>query len=211
MFCEITVKHRSAVDANGLTSVIKGSFSNPIELADAYARSAIYKRHAPTSSICAFELAGSCFVILRKVSVDESQYHLEGNAPTVSVRTLLEEAQTFSRQLITQLRDKATGSQFKCDKLAARLFEDNGNETGLMGEPVTIGSVFREKFAWKEIAPALITFVTAILLFWQGLDDKPVRAAVYSLGVVVFFMLANAVAQYGWAGGKITWKLSELI
>jgi hypothetical protein len=148
-------------------------------------------------------------VILRKVSIDESQYHLEGIAPTVSVRTLLEEVQTFSRQLTTQLRDKALGSQYKSDRMTARLFEDNGNETGLMGEPETIGSTFREKFAWKEVAPAFITFVTAVLLFWRGLDDKPVKAAVYSFGVVVFFTLASAVADYWWGSGKIIWKLSR--
>jgi hypothetical protein len=62
--------------------------------------------------------------------------------------------------------------------LTVKLFEDNAKEAGLVGVPVTIASVVREKFAWNEIAPAVTTFVIAALLFWQGLDNRPLLAAV---------------------------------
>ena len=52
--------------------------------------------------------------------------------------------------------------------LTVKLFEDNAKETGLVGVPLTIASVVREKFAWKEIATAVTTFVIAAPLFWQG-------------------------------------------
>ncbi len=208
MFCEITVVHRREIGGEVLKSSLLQLFGNPIALPVAYDRSALYRIKPPASSICAFESSANCFVILRKVTnVHSSIYHLEGNGPSVTVPTMLQAVQEFSGELMAQLRRNNLGTGYKVRRLTARLFEDNGNETGLMGNPVTISSVFKEKFAWKEIATPLITFVTAALLFWRGLDNKPLAAAGYSLGVVVLFTLVDAFVEYWSRGDKIEWKL----
>ena len=97
---------------------------------------------------------------------------------------------------MTQLRRNTVGTAYKARRLTAKLFEDNGNETGLVGNPVTLPSVFKDKFAWKEIATPLITFATAALLFWRGLDTEPLAAAGYSLGIVAVFTLVDTIVEY---------------
>src|SRR5271156_1106965 len=110
MYCEIIVKHSRQIDAGALEAAIRAPFGNAVLILDAYRRSAIYKglvpplapHHAPPPppSLFAFETGLNCFVIVRKVNVVLSTYHLEGNTPVVSVETLLQAAQEFSGQLM---------------------------------------------------------------------------------------------------------------
>jgi hypothetical protein len=112
-------------------------------------------------------------VILRKVSnVCFSTYHLEGGDSTVTVDTMLHAVQEFAEQLTAVLR------RFDCRvrRLTVQLFEDNGRETGMYGRPVTLASVFKQKFAWREIAPAVTGFVTALLLISLGLGAEQKQA-----------------------------------
>jgi hypothetical protein len=208
MYCEITVEHRQQIRVADLSRMME-SFENPIELSSAYNRSEFYRGSPPASSICAFESGPNCFVILRKVTdIRFSIYHLEGNGPRVTVPTMLEAVQAFAGELMAQLHLKTVASAYKPRSLTVKLFEDNGKETGLVGTQTNIWSVFKEKFALKEIVPSLVTFVTATLLLWRGLDNKPLLAAIYSLAVVVFFKLVETLVAHLSKRGKIEWKLS---
>jgi drug/metabolite transporter (DMT)-like permease len=91
--------------------------------------------------------------------------------------------------------------------LSVRLFEDNGRETGVEGELVTLGAIFKGKFAWKEIAPAVITFFTALFLFWRGLSDQSVKAAVASLLIVLVFTLVAVIAEKLHGRNRMNFKL----
>ena len=165
MYCEIRAEHRKPVKAEGLKAAVQELFRNELQLEKAYQKSALYSIEPPSSSVCAFELVGNCFVILRKVGlVRFSTYHVEGDGRSVSVDTMLQAVQEFSGQL---LRELGRDSQFKLRNLTAQLFEDNGRETRLEGRIVTLSSMFKEKFAWRELAPAVIAFATALLLIWQ--------------------------------------------
>jgi hypothetical protein len=145
MYCEIVVEHRKQIDANRLRLAVLQLFGNQLPLDEAYNRSAIYRVAAPRSSLCAFEVARNCFVILRKVSdIRLSTFHLEGSGPNVTVNTMLQEVQEFSNRLLSQLgRGGNTGSSYKVRNLSVRLFEDNGRETGVEGELVTLGAIFK--------------------------------------------------------------------
>ena len=196
MYCEITVTHGKEIDQGLLKPFIVEAFKNPLDLKCAYARSAIYKNKTPASSVCALELESDCFVIFRKVAgIRSSMFHLEGNHSQVPVTTLLQAVQKFSRELITQLRSSKIGRAYKPRELTVKIFEDNGKDTGVAGNQVTIVSVFREKFGWKEVAAPTITFATALVLLWIGLDSKPLAVAGYTLGGVAFFMLADTLAE----------------
>ena len=210
MYCEITILHRGPIDEKLLAPSIVDVFKNPLDLAVAYARSAIYKNMNPAPlSLCAFQLESECFVIFRKVAtVRYSMFHVEGNHPQVPVTTLLQAVQKFSRELMSQLRNSKLGRAYRPRELNVKLFEDNGKETGVVGEQVTMGSIIRAKFAWKEISPPLITFMTAVVLLWTRLDSRPLPVAVYTLGVVAFFIMADTVAECWWRAGKIEWKSS---
>jgi hypothetical protein len=209
MYCEIVVEHRKQIDANRLRLAVLQLFGNQLPLDEAYNRSAIYRVAAPRSSLCAFEVARNCFVILRKVSdIRLSTFHLEGSGPNVTVNTMLQEVQEFSNRLLSQLgRGGNTGSSYKVRNLSVRLFEDNGRETGVEGELVTLGAIFKGKFAWKEIAPAVITFFTALFLFWRGLSDQSVKAAVASLLIVLVFTLVAVIAEKLHGRNRMNFKL----
>ncbi len=210
MYCEITIRHRRPIKPDDLKSAIQQSFGNGIPLNQAYARSAIYGVMPPPASIFAFDLARNCFVILRKVSnVRFSTYHLEGTDRTVSVDTMLHAVQEFSEQITAELRGKTLGSDCRVRSLTVQLFEDNGRETGMEGKPVTLGSVFKEKFAWREIAPAVTAFATALLLIWRGLNKEPKQAVFYSLLIVLVFALGDTVAGYWWGRDSMKWSLRQ--
>jgi hypothetical protein len=136
MYCEITVEHRQQINANGLRSLVTKSFGDPIALNVAYERSAIYHGRSDTRSICAIGSGSTCFVIVRKITmVRLSMYHLEGNDPRVPVPTLLQAVEDFSKELTTQLRRNTIGPAYQPRSLRVQLVEDNGKETGLIGEP----------------------------------------------------------------------------
>jgi len=121
---------------------------------------------------------------------------------------MLQEVQEFSNRLLSQLgRGGNTGSSYKVRNLSVRLFEDNGRETGVEGELVTLSAIFKGKFAWKEIAPAVITFFTALFLFWRGLSDQSVKAAVASLLIVLVFTLVAVIAEKLHGRNRMNFKL----
>jgi hypothetical protein len=209
MYSEITVEHREQVAEDVLKTLIAESFKNAIELAEAYSRSEVYQERTPPSSICAFESGPNCFVILRKVTdVRFSIYHFEGNDPTVTLPTMLEAVQEFVGEFMAQLSRKTRDPAYHPRKVTLRLFEDNANETGLVGTRANFWSVFKERFALKELLPPIATFVTAALLLWRGLNNTPLWAAIYSFVVVVFFKLVETLAAHFSKRGRIEWKLS---
>jgi hypothetical protein len=77
-------------------------------------------------------------------------YHLEGNDPRVPVPTLLQAVEDFSKELTTQLRRNTIGPAYQPRSLRVQLVEDNGKETGLIGEPQTIGTVLRESLRGRN-------------------------------------------------------------
>jgi hypothetical protein len=117
MYCEINVTHGKRIDAGKLEGAIRGPFGNDVLVLDAYRKSAIYKELVPPlappqappppPSLFAFETVLNCFVIVRRVNVLLSTYHLEGNTSGVSAETLLQAAQEFSNQLMSVLEDAA--------------------------------------------------------------------------------------------------------
>jgi hypothetical protein len=219
MYCEIIVKHRKRIDAAGLTGAIQAPFGNPVSVVDAYRRNAIYRglvpplaplgAPPPPPSLFAFDTVLNCFVVVRKVNVLLSTYHLEGNSSVVSVETLLQAAREFSSQLMRVLGDTPQGSAYGVRSLTVVLFEDNGRETGMQGELVTLGSVFGEEFSWKELKSSVIPFATALLLIWRGLKQEPIRASIYSLVIGIAFTLTQVGVRYWRGRGKIKWKLGQ--
>jgi hypothetical protein len=216
MYCEIIVKHRKRIDAGKLEGAIRVPFGNNILILDAYRKSAIYKGlvpplappHAPPPppSLFAFETVLNCFVIVRRVNVLLSTYHLEGNTSGVSAETLLQAAQEFSSQLMSVLQDT---SPCRARSLTVLLLEDNGRETGMQGELVTLPSVLREELSWKELKSSVIPFATAALLIWLGLKQEPIKASIYSFAIAVVFTLTQAAVRYWQGRGKIKWKLRQ--
>jgi hypothetical protein len=208
MYSEITVEHRETIGEEALKALIVESFKNSIDLGEAYDRTEVYQRRKPVS-ICAFESGPNCFVILRKVTdIRFSIYHFEGNHPTVTLPTMLEGVQEFVGELTALLNGKTVGPAYHPRKVTLRLFEDNANETGLVGTRANFWSVFKEKFALKELVPPVATFVTAALLLWRGLDKKPLTAALYSLLVVVFFKLVETLSSHFSKRARVEWKFS---
>jgi hypothetical protein len=206
MYCELSVKHGKTIDAASLEHAIRAPFDNDLPLAAAYGRSAIYGRVPPAHSLFAFETVQNCFVIVRKVNVRFSTYHLEGNSPAISVETMLTAAQEFATQLISVLDTSAC----KAKTLTVQLFEDNGRETGMEGKMITWSSVFLDKFSWKELKSSVISFVTSALLIWRGLKQEPLRASIYSLLIVIVFTLGDAIFSGSAVRGKINWKLRQI-
>jgi hypothetical protein len=205
MYCEIVAKHGNSITAAQLEGAIRAQFGNDVPLATAYGRSAIYKSFPPTSSLFAFEIMLNCFVIVRRVNVRFSTFHLEGNTAAVSVETMLQAAQDFSHELVSVLKT----SNYKATSLTVQLFEDNGRESGMQGKLVSWGSVFREKFSFKELKSAILPFITAVLLIWLKLNQAPLKSSVYAFVIVLVFTLADAIAG-GWTSrGKIVWKLRQ--
>jgi len=205
MYCEIVAKHGNTITANQLETAIRKPFGNDVPLATAYGRSAIYKSYPPPNSLFAFETMRNCFVIVRSVNVHFSTFHLEGNTTVIPVETMLQAAQEFCDALMLVLKT----SNLKAKSLTVQLFEDNGRESGMQGKRIGWVSVFKEKFSWKELKSAIIPFVTAVLLIWRGLEQKPLKSFIYGLLIVLAFTLADAIAG-GWAArGKIAWKLRQ--
>jgi hypothetical protein len=123
MYCEITVRHAKQIEAAGLESAIRAPFNNDISIPTAYARSSIYCAVAPPPvSLFAFDTVSNCFVIVRKVNVRSSTYHLEGNAPVVSVETMLQAAEEFSGQLMSVLGGTGFRSPYRPRSLGVQLF-----------------------------------------------------------------------------------------
>jgi hypothetical protein len=216
MYCEIIVKHGKRIDAGKLEGTVRVPFGNDVPILEAYRRSAIYKglvpplapplAPPPPPSLFAFETVLNCFVIVRRVNVLLSTYHLEGNTSGVSAETLLQAAQEFSSQLMIVLEDTVT---CRPRTLTVQLFEDNGRETGMRGELVTMSSVFLEEFSWKELKSSVIPVVTAVLLIWLGLKQEPIKASLYSLLIALVFTLTQAGVRYWQGRGKIKWKLRQ--
>lgn len=205
MYCEIVAKHRNTITAQQLEASIRKPFGNDVPLATAYSRSAIYKSFPTTNSLFAFETMLNCFVIVRKVNVHFSTFHVEGNTAAVSVETMLQAAQEFSHELMEVL--KATN--LKAKSLTVQLFEDNGRESGMQGKLVSWVAIFKEKFSWKELKSTIISFVTAVLLIWRGLEQKPLKSFSYALLIVLVFTFADAIVG-GWtARDKIVWRLRQ--
>jgi len=147
-------------------------------------------------------------VIVRKVNVLLSTYHLEGNTSVITVETLLQAAQEFSGQIIKVLQDTQE-SAYRPRTLTVVLFEDNGRETGMQGELITLSSVLAQEFAWKDLKSIVIPFITAGLLIWLGLKQEPLKASIYSLAIALAFTLTQVVVGYWRGGGKIRWKLRQ--
>jgi hypothetical protein len=205
MYCEIMIQHRRAILPDQLRAEIQHSFGNVISLDQAYARSALYQLRPPSASIFAFDLARDCFVILRKVSNIRSTFHLEGSDLTVSVDTMLHAVQEFATELTNVLKR----SDCRVRNLTVQLFEDNGRETGMEGRRATLSSIFRQKFAYREIAPAVMAFVAGLLVLWLGLGAGRWQAVFVSLLVVLAFTLGDAFAGYFWGDGRINWRLGR--
>jgi hypothetical protein len=216
MYCEIIVKHRRRIDAGKIEGAIRAPFGNDIPVLDAYRKSAIYKGSVaplappqappPPHSLFAFETVLNCFVIVRKVNVLLSTYHLEGNTSGVSAETLLQAAQEFSSQLRSVLQDQPS---CRARKLTVLLLEDNGRETGMQGELVTLAAVFGEEFTWKELKSSVIPFATALLLIWLGLQQGPKKASIYSFTIALVFTITQIGVRYWQGRGKIKWKLRQ--
>ena len=205
MYCEIMIQHRRPISPQQFTAAIRHSFGNVISLDQAYAKSALYRSRTPSASILAFDLARNCFVILRKVSNVRSTFHLEGSDGTVGVDSMLDAVQEFADEIAAIFRRPDYRGRY----LTVRLFEDNGRETGIEGKRATLASVFKQKFAWRETAPAVTAFVTGLLLLWLGLGTEKRPAIFVSFMVVLVFTLGDAFAGYARDGGTIRWKLGR--
>jgi hypothetical protein len=218
MYCEIFVKHRKRVDAAGLERAIRVPFDNDVTVAVAYGRSAIYQRLVPPlapagappppPSLFAFETVQNCFVIVRKVNVLLSTYHLEGNTSAVPVETLLQAVQEFSGHLMGVL-EEAQAPAYRARTLTVVLFEDNGRETGMQGELITLSSVFGQEFSWKDLKSIVIPFITAGLLIWLGLKQERIKVSIYTLVIALAFTLSQVAVGYWRGHGKIKWKLRQ--
>jgi hypothetical protein len=209
MYCEVVVKHRSVITEAGLQTALQGRLGADIALAAAYGMSSLYRLFPPAHSLYAFETVRGCFVIVDRVNYRFSTYHIEGNTPTVSVQTLLAAVQDFAGLLLSALGTAPATSSDKGHSLAVQLFEDNGRETGVEGNLVTLSSVLRERFAWSALRSSVIAFATGLLLIWRGLKQEPVKAMVYSFAIVVLFTVLESVIGYFQGRGKIKWKLRQ--
>lgn len=209
MYCEIVVRHRSAVTEAGLHTALQGRLGADIALNTAYAMSSIYRLVPPLHSLWAFDTVRGCFVIVRKVNYRFSTYHIEGNSPAVSVETLLAAVQDFASLLLPALHTAPATSAYGGRSLAVQLFEDNGRETGVEGNLTTLSSVLGEQFAWSSLRSSVIAFATGLLLLWLGLKQEPVKATVYSFALVVVFTLVESMIGYFLGRGKIKWKLRQ--
>lgn len=210
MYCEIVVKHGAPITEAGLqASVCGGQLGAPIALAVAYSRSGIYGRVAPAHSIGAFETVHRCFVIVREVNSRFSTYHIEGNTAAVSAQALLEAVQDFAEPLFAVLRTAAGGRAFRASALTVQLFEDNGDETGILGKFTTFGSILREKFSWASLRASVIAFATSAVLIWRGLKQEPLLAGIYSLAIVLVFTVLETIVGYIFERGKIKWRLRQ--
>jgi hypothetical protein len=209
MYCEVVVKHRAVITEQELQTALRGRLGASIELDDAYAMSALYRRHRPAHSLDAFETLGHCFVIVRKVNSRFSTYHVEGNDAAVSVQTLLHSVQDFAGLLLPVLNTAPATPAEKARSLTVQLFEDNGRETGMEGKLITWSSTLSERFAWSSLRSDVIAFATAALLVWLGLKKEPLKAAIYSFGFVLVLTLLESVVGYFLGRGKIKWKLRQ--
>ena len=209
MFCEVTVKHRSAVTEAGLQELVcNGALGTSLTLGEAYSRSALYKDDPPHHSVGAFDTVHGCFVIVRKVNYLFSTYHVEGNSRAVSVQTLLLAVQDFSGLLLAVLAK--ADKPFRAVSLTVLLFEDNAaRETGMEGKLTTLVSVLREQFAWASLRSSVIAFVTALMLIWLRLKQEPKRASIYSFVLVLVFSVLESAVSYILGRGKIKWKLRQ--
>jgi hypothetical protein len=212
VYCEIVVKHRDVITGSDLQKAVGDErLGTDIPLAHAYEMSALYKLAPPRHSLFAFDFTPwRCFVIVRSVNYRTSTHHVEGSGPAVSVETLFRATQEYSESLLRALRKPPAARSAKGLTLAARLFEDNGKETGVEGKLVTLVSTFREKFQWSELRSSLVAFVTAMVLIGYGLKQESAKAALVSLMIVLAFGLSEILFTYYRGRGKIIWRLRQV-
>jgi hypothetical protein len=208
MFCEIYVKHHPAVPpADLVTALRSANLGAEIKTADAHARSVLYRAAGAAVSLFAHETVRNCFVILRSVNLDTSTFHLEGNAPTVSIETLLEATQEYvvSHLLPTLRRNPSSSARLQ----AVKLFEDNGRETGLEGRLPGLSSAFTEQLDWSEIHSHVIVLLVAFTSLALGVPSEKLKDAEIALAVTVLYAIVNGLLKYAWRRNKLKFGFKE--
>jgi len=202
MFCEIYLKHKTAVSAYDLVSTLRAAnLGSEITTTAAHSRSVLYGAGGAVVSLFAHETVKSCFVILRSVNFDTSTFHLEGNGPRVSVETLLEATQDY---VVSQLLPALKRSPSAIAKLqAVKLFEDNGRETGLEGRLPRLSSAFAEQLDWSEIHSHVIVLLVAFGSLALKIPGDKLKDAAIALAVTVLYAIVNGLLKYAWRRHKL--------
>lgn len=195
MYCEIDIEHSASLQSAELISAIRPpALGTEMPLTDAYHMSRRYNFSPPATSLFAQFTVRNCFVIARSVAASISTYHLEGQTRTVSVKSLLEASEIFTKQILAKINsDKRTAGKL----LVIRLFEDSGNETGVEGQGLTLKEALLEQLSWKQLAPKVLAAVTAVPIIYLRLDKRSLLwSSIISLAIFVLFGLVEAALNY---------------
>jgi hypothetical protein len=208
MFCEIYIKHKAQVMGADLVKHLRSSgLGIEISTAAAHSRSVLYSGAGSVTSLFAHETVKNCFVILRSVNFDVSTFHLEGNAPTVTVETRLEATQEY---VVSQLLPALHMLPNMKGKLqAVKLFEDNGKETGLTGRLPGLWSALAEGFKLDEIHSQAIILLTSFAFLALGRQDDKVGDAAIALGVTLIYALVDGLLKYAWGRHRLKFGFKE--
>jgi hypothetical protein len=204
MFCDIEVRHRRSITGAGLQPALGTLVQNPITPPEtAFARTELYSRRPPNAPLFAFS-AYDCVIIALSSSLKRSRYHLEGQGAAFTVEKLFESAEKFSKDLVEAVRQNPI---YRVQEINLQMLQGLGGDTRIAGKLLTLWSGVKEAFDFKAVLSSISTFVTALLLLWLGVKEKPLKAVVISFGVAVGFTCLEALLSYLWSGGKMKWKV----
>jgi len=206
MFCEILVYHRKRIDGHRLAELLqKADSGSPLAVQESYNLSSVYAGQDPYDSLSAHRVGHHCFAILQKTNRNQSTFHVEAE-PNISVKTLLESVEDYSRSLQDDLRGPDCPRPYRLSRLVIRPFEDNFEESGFEGTLFTTAQAFKDTNFLHEAASKLATFFTTFTLVRLGLTKDTIKAAELSLGIAVLFVLVELAVVYLRGHGRIKWQ-----
>lgn len=206
MFCEITIDHRSRIEGSRLAEILsKASPTNMLAVADAYARSEVYKDEEDHPGIAAFEAGQHCFAILQKVDRRQSTLHFEAEPPT-SVQTLLEQVEVYCNGLLGDLAWRRAPWAYGASSIAVRPFENNFSESGFEGNLATVRQSFKDTNFTHEIATKVVTLATTFLLVRFGLTQETSKAALVTFLIAGAFAFVEQFVKWYNLRGKMSWR-----
>jgi hypothetical protein len=206
MFCEIVVYHRKRIDGRRLAELLlKADSGSPLAVEEAYGLSSVYGGQDPYGSLSAHRVGHHCFAILQKTNRNQSTFHVEAE-PNISVKTLLESVEDYSRSLRDDLQAVDCPRSYRVSRLVIRPFENDFEESGFEGTLFTRAQAFKDTNFLHEASSKLATFFTTFGLVRLGLTKDTVKAAELSLGIAVLFALIELAVVYLRGHGRIKWQ-----
>jgi hypothetical protein len=209
MFCEIQFLHRQVPTPEEIGECLKsGNLGTELGPDEALSRSVFYSASPPkTRPGFAHETEQGCLVLFLQVHGNKSVHHLERHGRPLSVQQLLEVAADYCRQLT---RAFSGGVSTPGTVLAVRLLDNQGEQTGILGRPVTWKGVLRDQFAVKELQGKALALLPTWAVVYFGLEQRSaLTISLVSLAIIAGIAVVEFLFKIAANRGTIQFELSS--